>query len=49
MADVLEVNGLTKKFGGLTAVNDVSLAVEKGEIFTVIGPNGAGKSTTSSS
>ena len=29
---MLEINGLTKKFGGLTAVNDVSLAVEKGEI-----------------
>jgi len=43
---ILEVQNLTKKFGGLTAVNDVSLKVEKGEIFTIIGPNGAGKSTT---
>ena len=43
---LLEVRNLTKKFGGLTAVNDVTLSVESGEIFTIIGPNGAGKSTT---
>jgi branched-chain amino acid transport system ATP-binding protein len=42
---VLEIQGLTKKFGGLTAVNDVSFAVEEGEIRGLIGPNGAGKST----
>ncbi|WIJ25808.1 ABC transporter ATP-binding protein [Devosia sp. RR2S18] len=42
---ILEVSGLTKRFGGLIAVNDVSFSVEAGQIFTVIGPNGAGKST----
>lgn len=41
----LNVTGLTKKFGGLTAVNDVSLQVAKGSLHAVIGPNGAGKST----
>lgn len=42
---ILETKGLTKRFGGLVAVNDVSMAVEKGEIRAVIGPNGSGKST----
>jgi len=42
---VLDVSGLTKAFGGLTAVNDVSLTVGQGEILGVIGPNGAGKTT----
>ncbi len=42
---LLEINNLTKKFGGLTAVNDLSFTVEEGEILAVIGPNGAGKST----
>ncbi len=42
---VLEVQGLTMRFGGLTAVNQVDFAVEKGQIFSVIGPNGAGKTT----
>ena len=42
---ILETSGLTKSFGGLTAVNNVSLAVERAEIFSIIGPNGAGKST----
>jgi branched-chain amino acid transport system ATP-binding protein len=45
MAGLLEVNGLTKRFGGLTAVSDISFAVEEGEIFGIIGPNGAGKTT----
>ena len=45
MSALLQVNGVTKKFGGLTAVNDVSFAVNAGEILSVIGPNGAGKST----
>ena len=41
----LTVSGLTKRFGGLTAVNNVSLQVDKGQLHAVIGPNGAGKST----
>ena len=42
---VLEVQGVTKRFGGLVAVNQVSLEVNEGEIFSVIGPNGAGNTT----
>lgn len=41
----LRVKNLTKRFGGLTAVNKVSLSVEKGEIVGLIGPNGSGKTT----
>ena len=43
---LLETDGLTKRFAGLTAVDDVNLRVERGETRAVIGPNGAGKSTT---
>jgi branched-chain amino acid transport system ATP-binding protein len=41
----LAVDRITKQFGGLTAVNQVSFSVQKGEIFGLIGPNGAGKTT----
>jgi ABC-type branched-chain amino acid transport systems, ATPase component len=44
-ASCLEVQGITKRFGGLTASEDVSFVVSEGEIVSVIGPNGAGKST----
>ena len=42
---LLAVNGITKRFGGLTALNGVSLSISRGEIFGLIGPNGAGKTT----
>lgn len=45
MSVILEVDGVTKRFGGLTAVNNVSFSVNEGQILSVIGPNGAGKST----
>jgi branched-chain amino acid transport system ATP-binding protein len=45
MAAILEVKNVSKHFGGLKAVDQVSLTINKGEIFGLIGPNGAGKST----
>jgi ABC-type branched-subunit amino acid transport system ATPase component len=45
MAPVLETVGLVKRFGGITAANDISLRVEKGARHALIGPNGAGKTT----
>jgi branched-chain amino acid transport system ATP-binding protein len=45
LTELLVISGLTRRFGGLTAVDDVSFAVRENEILSVIGPNGAGKST----
>ena len=45
MAKVLELRHVTKRFGGLTAVGDVSFTINEGEIYGLIGPNGAGKTT----
>ncbi len=42
---LLELSGVTKRFGGLTAVQDVNLQIQPREIVSVIGPNGAGKTT----
>ena len=44
--DVIVVEGLTKRYGDLTAVNDVSFTARRGEILGIVGPNGAGKTTT---
>lgn len=43
---MLKLNNVTKKFGSLTAVSDLSLEVKKSEVFGLIGPNGSGKTTT---
>jgi ABC-type multidrug transport system ATPase subunit len=45
MSPAIEINGLTKKFGVVTAVDNLTLSVEGGEIFGFLGPNGSGKST----
>ena len=45
MAPAIDVRHIVKKFGDFTAVDDISFAVERGEIFGLLGPNGAGKST----
>lgn len=44
--NIIDVKNLTKKFGELTAVDDISFSVKEGEIFAFLGPNGAGKSTS---
>ena len=45
MTKVLTLDNVTKRFGGLTAVGNVSFSINEGEIFGLIGPNGAGKTT----
>ena len=46
MESILKISNLTKKFGLLTAVSDLSFSIEKGNIYGILGPNGSGKSTT---
>ncbi|MBP3920377.1 MAG: ABC transporter ATP-binding protein [Bacilli bacterium] len=46
MKNVIEINNLTKKYKNLTAINNLTLEVKKGEILGLLGPNGSGKSTT---
>jgi ABC-2 type transport system ATP-binding protein len=46
MSTIVEIQGLTKKYGSLTALEDLSLTIEEGGVFGFIGPNGAGKTTT---
>ncbi len=43
---MIEISNLTKRFGRKAAVDDLSLSIERGEIFAILGPNGAGKTTT---
>ena len=46
METVLSITNLTKKFGRLTAVNNLNLEVKRGQVFGMLGPNGSGKTTT---
>ncbi|MBK8985377.1 MAG: ABC transporter ATP-binding protein [Chloroflexi bacterium] len=46
MSTIIEIQGLTRQYGELTALNDLNLKLEEGDVFGFIGPNGAGKTTT---
>ncbi|PNW28874.1 ABC transporter ATP-binding protein [Formosa algae] len=46
LAGILTIHNLTKKFGALTAVNNLSFTIKKGNVYGILGPNGSGKSTT---
>ncbi|MFI5199308.1 MAG: ATP-binding cassette domain-containing protein, partial [Candidatus Limnocylindrales bacterium] len=46
MAEILQIEGLVKRYGSVEAVRGIDLALERGEIYGFLGPNGAGKSTT---
>ena len=46
MQEILTLKNLTKKYGSLTAVNNLSVTIEKGNVYGILGPNGSGKSTT---
>jgi len=46
MSTIIEIQGLTKQYGDLTALNDLYLTLQEGDVFGFIGPNGAGKTTT---
>src|SRR5580658_1497618 len=46
MTALVEINGLTKSYGGFVAVDNLTLSVPSGQIFALLGPNGAGKTTT---
>ena len=46
MSDIIRINNLSKRFGDVRAVNDLSFRVKEGELFAFLGVNGAGKSTT---
>ena len=46
LTKILEFDRVTKNFGGLRAIDDLSFSIEKGKVTALIGPNGAGKTTT---